>query len=64
MRCNRKFKTCRVASTRHGLTPLDELPRPVVTRSGGPEDIGRVAAFLGSDDAFWITGQLSMQLAA
>jgi 3-oxoacyl-[acyl-carrier protein] reductase len=27
-------------------------------RAGRPEDIGRVAAFLASDDAFWITGQL------
>jgi 3-oxoacyl-[acyl-carrier protein] reductase len=27
-------------------------------RAGQPEDIGRVAAFLASDDAFWITGQL------
>jgi 3-oxoacyl-[acyl-carrier protein] reductase len=27
-------------------------------RAGQPEDIGRVAAFLASDDAFWVTGQL------
>ncbi len=32
------------------LTPLG--------RAGRPEDIGRVAAFLASDDAFWITGHL------
>jgi 3-oxoacyl-[acyl-carrier protein] reductase len=27
-------------------------------RAGQPEDIGRVAAFLASADAFWVTGQL------
>jgi 3-oxoacyl-[acyl-carrier protein] reductase len=27
-------------------------------RAGRPQDIGRIAAFLASDDAFWITGQL------
>jgi 3-oxoacyl-[acyl-carrier protein] reductase len=27
-------------------------------RAGQPQDIGRVAAFLASDDAFWVTGQL------
>jgi 3-oxoacyl-[acyl-carrier protein] reductase len=27
-------------------------------RAGRPEDIGRVAAFLASDDAFWVTGQM------
>jgi 3-oxoacyl-[acyl-carrier protein] reductase len=27
-------------------------------RAGKPQDIGRVATFLASDDSFWITGQL------
>jgi 3-oxoacyl-[acyl-carrier protein] reductase len=27
-------------------------------RAGQPADIGRVAAFLASDDSFWVTGQL------
>lgn len=27
-------------------------------RAGEPQDIGRVAVFLASDDSFWITGQL------
>jgi 3-oxoacyl-[acyl-carrier protein] reductase len=27
-------------------------------RAGQPEDIGKIAAFLVSDDFYWITGQL------
>jgi 3-oxoacyl-[acyl-carrier protein] reductase len=27
-------------------------------RAGQPDDIARIAAFLASDEAYWVTGQL------
>lgn len=35
-----------------------ELSRTYLGRAGTPEDIARAAAFLASDDASWITGQM------
>jgi 3-oxoacyl-[acyl-carrier protein] reductase len=39
----------------HGDAVLQTIP---LGRAGEPLDIGKAAAFLASDDAAWITGQI------
>ena len=44
------------------LIPADEFVKQVVTQTplgliGRPDDIGKVAAFLASDDSGWLTGE-------
>jgi len=36
----------------------NEIKNTPLGRIGQPEDIGKVAAFLASDDASWVTGKL------